>query len=292
MKYARNKDLIIEYHDKENRRKDYRHDDYRASRNLSEENQQEDEQLEDERLGRKKKKRKKKRFFLNLFIAILVLVGLYFLATSSLFGIDKINVEGNSHYTSDQVVELSGIIMGENLFKTSMLNAEKTLMEDPYVRSVEVSRKLPDIVNIILDERSEDALIKTDAGYIVADSDGMILRITNEPPEAPIIEGLTPVEPKEGDLLGANDEDQLTKSLDLIAYAEKNDFFVKKLDVSGVNVKVYVLDSLICEGTYKDLKENIESLKLVIKDLLEKNIMRGTISVTSDGNCSFRPEVE
>lgn len=288
MKFARNKDIIIEYHDKEDHRKDYRHNNERED-----DNQIEDDQFDDEQYDRKKKKRKKKRYILKIIIAILVLICLYFIATSSLFAIDKIEVEGNTHFSNEEVVELSGIIKGENLFETKMSAAKKKMKSDPYIKGVEVKRKLPNTVNIVLDERSEDALIKNEDGsYVVANSDGIILKITNEPPEAPIIEGLTPVDPKEGDPLGAKEEDEINKSLDFIAFAEENDFFVKKLDVSGVLTKVYVLDSLMCEGTYKDIKNNIESLKLIIQDLLEKGIERGTISVASDGNCSFRPAVE
>ena len=239
----------------------------------------------------KRKKRKKKRYFLKILITLAVLVGLYFFATSSVFGIDKFKVEGNSHYTPEQIVEMTGIKEGDNLFKAKTSAAKKELLSDPYIKVVDINRKLPNGIDIIIEERIEGAIVMSEEVYFIIDSEGMILNKTEEIPLLTLIEGITPVKPEEGTVLKAKEADQLKKSLDFIRFMEENDFFVQKIDVSGVGIKMYVLNALICEGSFKDIKNGIEPLRLVITDLLGKGIERGTISISNDGTCSFRPDI-
>ena len=53
---------------------------------------------------KKKKKRRKKRYLLKLCAVLLVAFGAYKLLTSPIFDIQKITVENNAYYTSEQII--------------------------------------------------------------------------------------------------------------------------------------------------------------------------------------------
>ena len=240
---------------------------------------------------KKRGKRRKKNPFLNMGIAILVIVGLYMLAFhSGVFDIKEINVENNDHYTSGQIAELTGVKMGDNIFLTRVSEVAKKLERDPYIRKAEVSWALPSGLDIALDERKESVLVKYDDGYAIVDYDGMILRLTKEELVKPVIVGLTPIDPEPGKALKVEEAGYLKPGLDFINFVEDNDFYIKKLDFSGVVTKVYVFDMLVLEGELKNMESRMWEIRRIIADLDSQKIKRGTISVGS-GSSSFSPEV-
>ncbi|HVI42853.1 MAG TPA: FtsQ-type POTRA domain-containing protein, partial [Anaerovoracaceae bacterium] len=115
---------------------------------------------------RKKKKRKKKHYLLRLIILVAFATAMYFFFTSSLFDIQKLTVDNNSHYTEEQVISLAGAKTGENLFEASLSRMKEKLLTDSYIKNVKLKRKLPGEVVIILEERKEDAAVPYGNKYI------------------------------------------------------------------------------------------------------------------------------
>jgi len=236
-------------------------------------------------------RRRKKNPFLNIAVTALVIAGLYFLAFhSGLFDIKKIETHGNAHYTEAQVAELTGVVYGDNLFRTRTSEIAKKLEKDPYIRKAEVKWALPSGLDIVINERKESVLVICEEGYAIVDYDGVILRMTRENLLMPVIVGLTPIDPQPGTALKAEEAGQLKPGLDFIKFVSENDFFIKKLDLGGVIPKAYVFDMLIAEGNLSDMEKGINEIKRVIADLDSKGIERGTISVGGT-SCSFSPEV-
>ena len=71
-------------------------------------------QQEFPRSKRRKKKRKKKRYLLKFTILVALAVGTYYLLTSHLFDIQTITVADNSYFTSEQVIGISEIRIGDH----------------------------------------------------------------------------------------------------------------------------------------------------------------------------------
>jgi len=248
------------------------------------------------RRGKRKKKRKKPHYILKTVCTIAVLYGLYRLAMSPIFDVEKVYVTDNAHFTRTQIIELSGIETGENIFKLKTGKIKSTLEESPYIRVANVKRDFPDAVRIEVEERTEDMLVKTASGeglYAVINYDGMLLRFVNEGelPNLPVVGGLTPIEPEPGKPLNVEEKDLLKPALDFFENAEKEDFFFKRLELGGVVAKAYILDRLICEGTLSNIQKAVPELRKITADLFAKGVERGTISVGGGGTCSFTPEL-
>lgn len=246
---------------------------------------------ENERV-RKKKKRRKKHYFLRFVILAAVVAGIYYFFTSSMFDIQRITVLNNSYYTSEQLISLAGAKTGENLFKASLSEMKENLLTDPYVKNVKLKKKLPAEVQIIVEERKEDAAIPYGNSYIIIDGEGMVLRKTGTAPTLPLLLGMTIENMEPGTPLKVEENAALTDTLKLLAEVKKHEIFFKKIDISSITVKAYIYDQLVCEGTPEDIMHNMDSLREVLYDLYTKGIERGVIKMGSDRYFSFSPLVE
>lgn len=241
---------------------------------------------------RKKKKRKKKHYLLRFIVLVAVATGMYFFFTSSLFDIQQLTVDNNSHYTEEQVIGLAGAKTGENLFKASLSQMKEKLLADPYMKNVKLKRKLPAEVVIIVEERKEDAAVPYGNKYIIIDSEGMVLRIADQEPALTLLLGMTIKNMEPGTPLEVEDNTALTDTLKLLEEVKEHELFFKKIDISSIMIKAYIYDQLVCEGKPDDILDNLDSLQEVLYDLYTKGIERGVIKMGSDKYFSFSPLVE
>lgn len=241
---------------------------------------------------RKKKKRKKKHYLLRFIVLVAFFTGMYFFFTSSLFDIQKVSVENNSHYTQEQIISLAGAKTGENLFEASLSAMKEKLLADPYIKNVKLKRRLPAEVVIIVEERREDAAVPYGGKFIIIDNEGMVLRQADQEPALTLLLGMTIKNMKPGTPLEVEDNTSLTDTLKLLEDVKKHELYFKKVDISKVVIKAYIYDQLVCEGTPDDIRNNMDSLQDVLYDLYTKGIERGVIKMGSDKYFSFSPLVE
>lgn len=260
-------------------------DDYRAVADGS---------IEKRRKKRNRKKRRKKRLGLWILIIAAVIVLLVLFGRSSYFNIDEIQVRGNSYYTDEQIISMSGAQTGVNTFSAGLGNMEKLLCDDSYIASATIKRKLPDVIEITVRERTETAAVYYEKNYYVVDGSGYILKVTAERPDVTRVLGLTVRNGEEGEALEVKESRMLTSTLDMLAEAMKGTVSFKKIKVSSTVLRAYIYNHLIVRGTAADISECIESGKLeaVLYDLYEKGIKNGMISVGDDQYCVFSPKIK
>ncbi|MDR1496028.1 MAG: FtsQ-type POTRA domain-containing protein [Clostridiales Family XIII bacterium] len=243
------------------------------------------------KLERPKKKRRKKNFFLAIVVVILILVGLYFGATSDIFSIDNISVKSSGqHFTIAKVAELSGIKKGDNLWKTRTGKAEERLKKDPYIENAEIKRRLPGTIEITIDEREENYVIRVGDGFAVMDWSGMVLRLAGKAPEAPLIEGVEADKAATGSAIEVSRELLLADIVKLLEDTERSGLYFKRVNVTDVGVVAYIYDTLSVKGRLENVDDGLDKVKLVMLDLMKQKIKRGTIIVGESGNCTFSPE--
>ncbi len=250
-----------------------------------------EKQQEFPRRKRRKKKRKKKRYLLKFTILVLLSVGAYYLLTSHLFDIQTITVANNSYFTSEQVIGISEIRIGDNLFETDMNEAKERLLEEPYIKNVQVKRRIPGTVEILLEERTEYAAVAHGMESIIIDSEGLVLRVVEERPALPLLAGLDTLQMTPGAPLEVTQNYSLTDTLKLIEATKATDLYFKMIRISPVTLKAYIYDHLYCEGTPENLINGIENVEQVVFDLYNRGIERGVIKVGSDNYYSFSPDV-
>ena len=241
---------------------------------------------------RKKKKRKKKHYLLKFLLFAALCYGLYYFLTSDFFNIKAIQVSGNSHYTAEQVVGLSKIKKGGNLFETSMGDGEKSLLADPYIKDASAGRRLPGTVVISVKERVEYAAVPYGEEFILIDREAVVLRRVDRAPELPLLMGMTVKTIEPGQILEVEESNVLEETLDMLAAMEKSDLYFKKIDISNVVIKAYIYDNLICEGQPENILQGMDNLRKLVYELYKQGIERGVIKVGKDNYWAYSPLIE
>ncbi|MDO4486128.1 MAG: FtsQ-type POTRA domain-containing protein [Bacillota bacterium] len=239
----------------------------------------------------RKKKRRKKRYALKFCLLVLICAGIYFALHIDYFDVDGIAVVGNKEISDGEILKLSELKEGDNLFDVHPFLVQRKIKKNLYIEDVNVNRKLPCKVEIIVSERSGKAQLTFGKKYVVTDNEGMVLEISGEEKKATLIEGVEVTEAELKKTVKVKDTDTWSKAMELIRITEENDLYFKKVKIEGDNVSAYVFDKLVCKGKYDDVVDNIQNdaLKAVVFDLYQKGTEAGVINIGSNNYCSFTP---
>ncbi len=115
-------------------------------------------------------------------ITVTAVVVAFVVGMSVFFKVGKITVSGADVYTDWNVKEASGIQEGDNLMTFSRARAGALIKANlPYVKNVSFGIKLPDTVNIIIEEEDVVYAIKDqDGGWWLINSDGHVVEQGND----------------------------------------------------------------------------------------------------------------
>lgn len=242
-----------------------------------------------------KKKKRKSHFLRNSLIILLLLGAAFLFVKSDYFLIKNIEVEGNTYYTKSEIISLADAKTGNNIiFDAEIKQMEENLEKNPFFKIIEIKRKLPSTIVIRVEERQQMAAIQFGDKYIVMDDEGVILRMTEVEPKVTLLTGLTISKMDVGEPLEAEEKENLSMVLRMLKTMQDGDLYFKKIDASKAVIKAYIYDTLIVKGTASEVFSAIEAgeVQLVVSDLFEKGVSRGTIKMGGSGNVIFTPDIE
>ena len=150
--------------------------------------------------GREKNKKNVLRIVLLTLIGI-VLAGLlslgcvygYKLLTSSAyFDIEEISVSGNSIYSENEIVEISGLRKQQNIFLANLAVSRKNLLFQPWIEDTVVARVLPKKITIDITEYEPLAILEAAEKRYLMDTNGVLFKewVPTDPAKLPIVQGL------------------------------------------------------------------------------------------------------
>lgn len=156
---------------------------------------------------RRTRRRGRFRFFYKL-ISLVAVAAAVVTACVIFFRVNEVKVEGNSHYTAQQIIDASEIEMGDNLvtlwtWKINQLVGDKL----PYVQRVALNHTFPDKVTIQVVERTVAATVEGNGRQWLMASDGYLLETTNQNRGIAIV-GLEAVDPQAGQPMQVSQADQ------------------------------------------------------------------------------------
>ena len=111
------------------------------------------------------RKRRQGRFsFLYRILIFVAICGAIAVALALFFKVETISVNGNSRYTTQQIIDAGGIETGDNMFFLNKYTASERITASlPYVETVRISRQLPDTLVITVTECTAPAAIAQDS---------------------------------------------------------------------------------------------------------------------------------
>ncbi len=229
-----------------------------------------------------------------IFLFILSLFAAFFIS-SSFFQIKHIEVNGNQNVTREEVVKLSSVYYGENIFRINKKNSMKSIFQNPYVKLIKIRRVMPNKVIIDIVERQAAAYVPYVGSYLNIDEEGMILEVKPaiNKPNLPIVRGMAFETFKIGEILSIKDKDQLNMMKTLIGELKNASLMgkVSEMDIANKSeIRLLTKTGIkINVGEMADISYRISFAKSILEDV-EKRSMRGTIEMSHKGNPVFKPE--
>ena len=172
-----------------------------------------------------------------LFVLIVTAIVLFMM--SSVFNIKEIVVINNNKVHSQEIINLSTLTTGVNIFKTTNRTIEDGIKANAYVEDVSIKRNINGTVTLDIKERVATYMLKFANAYVYINNQGYMLEITETPLELPIITGFstTNEEIKEGNRLNKED---LQKLDDVIKIMETS----KNTPLANIITDIDITDSL------------------------------------------------
>lgn len=148
---------------------------------------------------RKYHRRRRGRFaFLYKLLSVLAISAVIVMALTMFFRVNTIQVDGEQHYTREQIIETSGLKQGDNLFLLNKFNAaERLLKELPYIEEVRINRSLPDTLLISVKECDHVlAFVQDDTAWLISTSGKIVeRRAAADAADIPTIDGVELLSP-------------------------------------------------------------------------------------------------
>lgn len=206
-----------------------------------------------------------------------------------IFGVSEIAVEGNNKLLSEDIVNLSGIKKGQNIFRINTKKTAAKIEELPYVNDAEIVRKFPAKVKIVLNEATEDIIIDTPMEFIVATIDSKVLYKTDNVTEVPvpIVKGIKVSDATPGSIVSCEDEEAASRNLAYVKSFFGSQYWseIDEFDVSDPSNFMMIMRSgmRVTFGsveTLEGLQRKIKMLDAIIPQV--KQSERSYLDLTTD----------
>lgn len=223
-------------------------------------------------LPQKKKNLKKRR----KIVAIVALIVMFLIITvlilfSDLFSIKQITVLNNSKISTEEIIDNSKLVIGNNMFKTFKTSIKNNIKENPYIEEVKVTKKLNGEIIIDVKERNSTYMLQNGSNYVYINNQGYILEITETPSALPIIKGCETQELIPGNRLNVQDLKKLSIVIQIMEAAKSNGVkdIITIIDISDENNFILDIPSEGKKVHFGDEK-NINVKILWIVDLITR----------------------
>ena len=218
-------------------------------------------------VARKERKKKIRKIILGS-ISFICIVTLIFVKAPFL-NISKINIKGNKILKDNKVLQ-SKSVLGSNIFLLDKNKLQEDILKNPYIKSVDIKRILPNELEVVIEERKMIYRVKDNNKSYILNKDLIIMAISNNP------DGMSLIDLKGVKIQNRTVGQAITNNKAVIALADKigSEFISEKnkntftsLDLSSINNIVLHKDKIkIIMGNDKDLQKKYEKAYKIIND--------------------------
>ncbi len=134
-------------------------------------------------------------------LSILLLIGFLFLGIkvgtryahwlkeSVSFRVRRVHVVGNVHISKTDILKRAHIPISQKIWSIDLQQAEMGILENRFVKSVQVFRSFPDAIHIEIEERNPIALLKVHGSLYVLDQEAVLLPSASQYYDLPVVCG-------------------------------------------------------------------------------------------------------
>ncbi len=240
-----------------------------------------------------RKKKRIKKVIKTLLLLAIIIGGICFALISPIFNIEDIKVNGNEQINADTIVSLSQLQVGQNIFKFYKEKVINDIKTNAYVENVKIKRKIPNKIEITIEERKQDYNVEFLNGYAYINNQGYILEISEQKLDLPVIKGIsTPQEQiVEGNRLNDDDLEKLETVIQIMNICKSYDLDKKVSSIDITDSNDYIMEmneekKIIHLGNNSSLSNKMLYVPAI---LTENEGKEGTIYLNGDINGDFKP---
>lgn len=239
------------------------------------------------------KRRRRKMAIRRTVVLTILLVSIITILCLKLeyFNIKNVKVTNNKVVSGEEIINLSQINMGTNIFYTDIKKIQTNVLNNPYILKADVKRRLPNTINIIVKER--EAVFYADAldKFFIIDKNGVVLEERKDILGMILtkLEGFNLDNAEVGKVI-ASDSSRKIENIGLITELisiNSSGINITSVDLTDdLNIKIYCGDMLVKVGG-SSLKER---LNLALNIMIDNNLKgkKGYIDVSSERNPVLR----
>lgn len=210
------------------------------------------------------KKRKRKKKVRNAVLSLILFVSI--LATLALklsyFNITVINVTNNKNVTAEEIIKLSNIFKGNNIFYINSSKSKTYITKNPYILDVDIKRKFPSTITINVKEREAGFYCMKDKDFLIIDKSGVVLQEVKELTNPTLVNlmGFDVTNTKVGDTLSCDDKRKLEviEEITELITSNNSSYSMNAADLSDLlDIKVFYGNMCVKLGTSSNLKEKL-----------------------------------
>lgn len=221
-----------------------------------------------------KKKKRIKRAIKWTTLFLIIIGGIIFALISPMFNIDDIQVINNTQISTETIVSLSGLKKGQNLFRFNSYQIEKDIKTNPYIKSIKIKRKIPNKVQITIEERQRDYNVEFLNGYAYINNQGYILEISEQKLELPVIQGIETEQEQivAGNRLNNNDLEKLETVIQIMNICKNYELEEKVTNIDITDKNSYIIYMQEEKKTiYLGDETNLNNKMLYVPTVLKEN---------------------
>ena len=236
--------------------------------------------------------RKFRRFVINTALCLVVLVVGVILSLTVMFKTEEIIVSGNGNIPKKDIIAVSGLVTGENIFTAPKKRAAEKLEKTyPYIQNAEIKSVFPNGISIDITMAKPSCIIEGLGGYYIVSGEGKVLEVaaTVDEIDAPVIEGVNVGGRIAGDFVdyGTNIIGDALREL----FAAFEEFGCTKITAVNVQIKdeavelKYVYDNRIV--VYLGIPEHITYKVQTAATIIKEKIDTGGTMIAGDLDVSM-----
>lgn len=208
--------------------------------------------------------------FLGLLIFCIIIFNIVIF--SNLFKIRKITVINNSKLNAEEIIQNSGLKIGNKLFRPSSGKIKNKVQENAYIEHAKITKKINGEVIIDVQERTPAYMLQLEDGYGYINNQGYILEVSQIAMELPIIKGYETQDISAGKRLDVEDLEKIDIVNQIIetAKSHKINNIITAIDITNKNNFLLEIPSESKTVEFGD-GTNINIKILWIIDLINRN---------------------
>lgn len=242
-----------------------------------------------------KKRNKKIKRILKIVISLSIIIGgITFAMISPVFNIVQIQIENQTKVINDEtIISLSQLKLGDNIFRFNSSDVINKIKENAYIENVKIHRKIPNIVQIEIEERTHIYSVDFLGKYAYINKKGYVLEIAEDTKQKPVIQGITTPEEEVivGKQLGTDDLDRLEDVIKIMNVTKEYELDTKVTNINVSNKNEYDIyfeeeKKKVHLGDSTNLSNKMLYVNAIVKEEKGKS---GDIFVNGDLNNKFQP---